>query len=264
MTISSFPNGSETEDIVHALRRDGAVIVENWIASGVADAVAAELRPYFDSEGRLQESDFNGYKTLRISGILARSRTAADLVEHPQLMEIADAILLPFCLAYRIGSLTGIEILPGESEQKLHRDDGIYPMRMPDVEWQISVNWALDDFTIENGGTRFVPESHRWVEPRLPTTNEIGQAVMPKGSGLVYLGSMLHGGGANRTNKPRMGLVNTYALGWLRQEENQYLMVPREVAKSYSERVQRLMGYQWHGDLLGWFDEDLVEHDPAS
>lgn len=253
MSIQSFPNGSETNAIVAALQRDGAVIVENWISADLADRVAAELRPRFERWGKYQFNDFNGYKTLRINNILKDAPSVADLVEHPQLLEVADAILLPFCLAYRLGSLTGIEILPGEAEQKLHSDDQIYPMRIPGVELQISVNWALDDFTTENGGTCLVPGSHRWLEPRLPSEAEIVQAAMPKGSGLVFLGSTLHGGGANRTDRPRMGLVNTYALGWLRQEENLYLKIPRDIAQTYSKRVQELMGYQKHGDKLGWF-----------
>jgi len=106
---------------------------------------------------------------------------------------------------------------------------------------------------LENGATRVIPGSHQWKEPGHSTEDGVVQTAMPKGSVLVYLGSVLHGGGANATNRPRMGLVNTYSLGWLRQEENQYLMVPRELAASYPDRIQRLMGYQGHGRLLGWY-----------
>jgi ectoine hydroxylase-related dioxygenase (phytanoyl-CoA dioxygenase family) len=66
---------------------------------------------------------------------------------------------------------------------------------------------------------------------------------------LFYMGSTLHGGGANRSDKPRAGIINTYSLGWLRQEENQYLNVPKKIAKQYSETVQKLMGYQMHRNL---------------
>ena len=48
-----------------------------------------------------------------------------------------------------------------------------------------------------------------------------------------------------------MGLINTYALGWLRQEENHYLAIPREIADSYPERIRKLMGYEPHGPILG-------------
>lgn len=253
MSITAFSSTDRIEDVLAALRRDGAVILNELVPAALADAVVAELRPYFDAEGTASQSDFNGYKTLRISGILARSRSSAELIGHPRLLEIADAILLPHCITYRIGSTTGIEIWPGEMPQFMHRDDGIYPLRLPGMELQISTNWALTDFTLENGATRVIPGSHQWKEPGHSTEEGVVQAAMPKGSVLVYLGSVLHGGGANATNRPRMGLVNTYSLGWLRQEENQYLVIPRDVAASYPERIQRLMGYQGHGRLLGWY-----------
>jgi ectoine hydroxylase-related dioxygenase (phytanoyl-CoA dioxygenase family) len=86
---------------------------------------------------------------------------------------------------------------------------------------------------------------------------------MSKGSVLIYLGNTLHGGGANSSNETRSGIVNTYALGWLRQEENQYLNVPREIAKNYSKKIQQLLGYQMHRTLGGfqypdgrWFEND--------
>ncbi len=256
MKLDSFDPATPLSDVIAALRRDGAVILRNLVGFGLADDVAGELRPHFDSEGTQPQSDFNGYKTLRIMGILARSRRSAELIGHPRILEIADAILLPHCLSYRIGSTTGIEIWPGEGPQLLHRDDAIYPARMPGMEWQISTNWALSDFTLENGATRVVPGSHRRMEPYPPTEDDVVQAVMPKGSVLVYMGSAFHGGGANRTNRPRMGVVNTYSLGWLRQEENQYLTIPRAVADSYPERIRRLMGYQGHGRMLGWYPDN--------
>lgn len=256
MTIRSFDGHCGLQDVLTALRRDGAVILRQLVAPELADRVAAELRPSFDTEGTKPQSEFNGYKTLRISGILARSRSSAELIAHPRVMEIADSVLLPHCINYRIGSATGIEIWPGEAAQLLHRDDAIYPVRIPGLELQISTNWALTDFTAENGATRVIPGSHQWQEPGRSTTDGSAQAAMPKGSVLVYLGSVLHGGGANTTDRPRMGLVNTYSLGWLRQEENHYLTIPREIALSCPEPIRRLMGYQGHGRLLGWYPDN--------
>lgn len=253
MSITAFAANDGIEGILATLRRDGAVVLRELVMPDLADRVAGELRPYFDAEGAGAQNDFNGYKTLRVSGVLARSRSSAELIAHPRLVEIADAVLLPHCINYRIGSTTGIEIWPGEKAQLLHRDDGIYPLRMPGLELQISTNWALTDFTVENGATCVVPGSHRWKDPEHVMAGGVVQAAMPKGSVLIYLGSALHGGGANASNRPRMGLVNTYSLGWLRQEENQYLTIPREMAESYPERIRRLMGYQGHGRMLGWY-----------
>ena len=236
--------------------QDGGVIVANQAQDDLIDKITNELRPHFDEQGHKFKNDFNGHKTLRLGAILGLSRSSAEVIAHPRVMEVADAVLRPHCDSYRIGSCTAIEICPGEEVQVLHRDDDFYPIRFPDVEFQISAMWALDDFTLENGATRVVPGSNSMQEVSSVEEADIVQAVMPKGSVLYYLGSTIHGGGANRSQLPRSGLITTYSLGWLRQEENQYLSVPREVADSYPEHVRRLMGYQAHGKYLGVYPND--------
>jgi ectoine hydroxylase-related dioxygenase (phytanoyl-CoA dioxygenase family) len=264
MSLEYFQPDAADQEVVAALERDGACVVLNQAPAETIDGVNADFRAPFDELGRLDEDDFSGYKTLRIAGILGISRAAADLVEHPRVLAATDAVLLRNCTSYQIGSLSGIEILPGEDDQVLHVDDSLYPLRLAGMQLQISAMWALDDFTVENGATRLVPGSHhspvhagfRMDE----SVDEIEQAVMPRGSVLLYLGTTLHGGGANRSEAPRAGLINTYALGWLRQEENQYLNVPREVADSHSPTIQRLMGYARHrspgGSLGSWQNPD--------
>jgi ectoine hydroxylase-related dioxygenase (phytanoyl-CoA dioxygenase family) len=116
--------------------------------------------------------------------------------------------------------------------------------------------WALDDFTIENGATHVVPGSQDLREISAVKSSDIERAIMPKGSILFYLGSTIHGGGANTSDAPRSGLITTYSLGWLRQEENQYLAIPRQIADGFPEHVRRLMGYQSHGPYLGVYPDD--------
>ena len=264
MPLKYFQPDATDHEVITALERDGACAVLNQAPAEIIDAVNADFRAPFDDLGRVDEDDFNGYKTLRIAGVLGISRAAADLVEHPRVLAASNAVLLPNCENYRIGSLTGIEILPGEDDQVLHVDDSIYPLRLGATQLQISAMWALNDFTVENGATRVVPGSHHspvYTGYRMDdSVGEIVQAVMPRGSLLLYMGSTLHGGGANRSEAPRSGLVNTYALGWLRQEENQYLNVPREVAETHSTTIQRLMGYCRHvspgGSLGSWQNPD--------
>ena len=264
MTLEYFQSDSADREIVDALERDGVCIVLDQAPVETIDAVNSDFRTPFDELGRFEEDDFGGYKTLRIAGILGISRAAADLVEHPRVLAAADAVLLRNCTNYRIGSLSAIEILPGEDNQVLHADDSMYPLRLAGMQLQISAMWALNDFTAENGATRVVPGSHR--KPVFDgyllddSVHEITQAVMPRGSLLLYLGTTLHGGGANRSHAPRAGLVNTYSLGWLRQEENQYLNVPRDMAQTHSPTIQRLMGYARHtspgGSLGSWQNPD--------
>ena len=256
MSIEYFDADANSEAVIQAMERDGAAVVRDQIAPEVADRVLAELRAPFDSEGRADMDDFNGYTTLRVSRVLAHSRSSAELVGHSRVIDVADAFLLPHCANYQIGSLTAIEIHPGEDEQMLHLDDDIYPIRLPGANWQISALWPLQDFTIENGATRVILGSHRRQHHYDQPGQEAVPVVMSKGSVLLYLGSTLHGGGANRSDAPRAALINTYSLGWLRQEENQYLNVPRSIAESYPEHIQKLMGYESCGLLGGYLDAD--------
>ncbi len=254
--VQTLDRESHSDDVVAALMRDGGVIVADQASGDVIDRILKNLRGPFDQQGHKFQNDFNGYTTLRLGGILGLSRASADLIAHPRVMEVADAVLKRHCSNYRIGSTTAIEIHPGEAAQVLHRDDGFYPMRFPEVEFQISAMWALHDFTVENGATRIVPGSHNNRDMDHVEEKDVEQAVMPRGSVLFYLGSTLHGGGANTANAPRTGLINTYSLGWLRQEEIQYLTVPREIADSYPDHIRRLMGYQAHGRYLGVYPGD--------
>lgn len=252
-----FPPDGQIDDIVSAIRKDGAAIVENFISDDVADAVLAELRAPFDDVGRSTENDFNGYATLRVNSVLDISPASADIVGHRRMMEVLDAFLLPHCESYLIGSCTAIEIHPGEGAQVLHRDDSIYPHHIPGIELQASVMWALNDFTLDNGATHVAPTSHLWERQHEPTAGDLVlQSPMAKGSALFYLGSVWHGGGANKTATPRAGLINTYCLGWLRQEVNHVLSVPRDVAKDLPEHIQRLLGYSLHSGLGHYPSDD--------
>jgi putative sterol carrier protein len=252
--VRRFSRNDDIETIADSLNSRGAVVIEDCVSRTLAEQVALELRPHFDEFGDQYYADFEGYKTLRLSEILARSRTSAELIGEAFMLSVIDKILLPHCINYRIGSCTGIEIFPGETAQVLHTDAGIYPIHLQGMELQVSAMWALSDFTEENGATHVLPGSHHGP-PLSAVTNSAHaiQVPMATGSVLLYLGSVLHGGGANNTDLPRMGVVNTYALGWLRQEENHYLAIPREIADSYPEHVRKLMGYQSHGPILGTY-----------
>ena len=257
-TLASFERDTPTDEVLAALRQDGAVVVREQVDADVADAVLRELRPHFDQQGRASVSDFNGYRTLRLACVLSHAPSSAALIAHPLVMEVADAVLLQNSLNYQVGSTTAIEIWPGETSQVLHRDDTIYPMRLPGMELQLSAMWALQDFTEENGATRLVLGSHNLEleDSEYVRDERVCDAVMPKGSLLFYMGRTVHGGGANRSDAPRAGLINTYSLGWLQPEVNHCLMYPADFVKSFPEPIPRLMGHQSHGRHLGLFPGD--------
>ena len=254
--ITTLPADTPAETIGATLLADGGVIVRNVFDADLLDQVLGDFRAPFDEQGLKFTNDFNGYKTRRLGGILGLSRAASDILAHPLVLAVSDHVLKRHCENYRIGSSTAIEIMPGEGNQVLHRDDDFYPIRIPGVEFQISAMVALTDFTAENGATRVVPGSQDMREIDTITDDQVAQAVMPRGSVLFYLGRAVHAGGKNNTDIPRTGLITTYSLGWLRQEENAYLTVPRDVADSYPDPIRRLMGYQSHGPALGVYPGD--------
>jgi ectoine hydroxylase-related dioxygenase (phytanoyl-CoA dioxygenase family) len=147
-----------------------------------------------------------------------------------------------------------ISIGPGEPGQMVHRDQWAYDFfTFPaGFDVQVSTMWAMTDFTEENGATRVVPGSHRADDKLRFAADDTVGAEMRKGSVLLYLGSTYHGGGANRSDAVRVGMNVDYNLGWLRQEENQYLAVPLDVARTLPEPLQRLIGYQRGAYALGY------------
>ncbi|MEO1191522.1 MAG: phytanoyl-CoA dioxygenase family protein [Pseudomonadota bacterium] len=253
MSLQRLDATASPDALVAALDDQGYVIIENWIAPQRLQGLNAELAAELAATPEENE-DFGGKKTKRFGGLLGKSPAAAALALDPLLIGLADRVLLPHCAAYQI-SYTGVaSIQPGEDEQVLHRDSNLYPVLNPSPPLVLSTVWAINDFTPENGATRLVPGSHLWPQERKPEPSEVVQAVMPAGSCLIYLGNVIHGGGANRSTGERTGVLFQLCLGWLRQEENQYLSVPPEVARSLDPRLQRLMGYSFGGVSLGMVD----------
>jgi len=149
LSVSYFRASDPLDEQILALKNDGAIVVRDLASTALVDQVASELQPYFDTQGHNFEDDFNGYATRRLASTLAYSSAAADLIEQTHVLALLDPVLLPNCSNYRIGSSTGIEIHAGEKAQVLHQDDVIYPIRIPGIDWQVSVMWALSDFTVE-------------------------------------------------------------------------------------------------------------------
>jgi len=148
-----------------------------------------------------------------------------------------------------------IEILPGQEAQDLHRDDGMYHTIHPGQESLVQVLFAGTDFTVENGATMAIPGSHKWDMDRIPQTKEAIPVEMSRGSGLLYVGSLYHGGGANTSkDENRLAIAISLTQGYHRQEENQYLVVPRETVRKYPKHIQNLLGYAISTPYCGWVE----------
>jgi ectoine hydroxylase-related dioxygenase (phytanoyl-CoA dioxygenase family) len=247
---------ASAETAMAILERDGAMIYERLLDDATMDRIQADLAP-FHARSHVGEGEFWGFKTKRVGALVAKSRTFAETVApHPVVLAVMDKLLGPRCERYHLHVTQSVNIGPGEKAQILHRDDTLLPFVRPGPQVLCNTMWALTDFTAEVGATRVIPGSHVWPDDRLPGDQDpIVQAVMPRGSVLIYVGSLWHGGGANRSSDQwRAGMICGYSLGWLRQEENQYLAVPPIIARTLPEHVQHLIGYKIHGGFLGWVE----------
>jgi ectoine hydroxylase-related dioxygenase (phytanoyl-CoA dioxygenase family) len=249
-----FDRTATADQVVAALETEGYAVVEGLADGAAMDAINADFDPYLDRVQR-GTTDFAGFKTRRINNLIAKSKTCGDLALNPLVMAVCDRVLLPYCVRYHLHVTTLIELLPGERAQGLHRDGGIYPIRFPGIPMTLATIWALTDFTADNGGTNVVPRSHRWPHERTPGPDEAISTVMPRGSVLIYTSSFFHGSGANQSNGVRRGMALHYNLGWLRQEENQYLSLPPAIARTLPPELQRLVGYDFGGPYLGFVEE---------
>jgi ectoine hydroxylase-related dioxygenase (phytanoyl-CoA dioxygenase family) len=247
--------------VLEALNKDGAVVLDNVLSS----AELGELQE--DSDYHLAKTSncegvFFGYETKRVASMIAKSKVAVPMALNPLVLGVMDKFLLPSCDQYQLNLSQLIAIGPKERRQIVHADDPMFPFdHSEDKQVMINVMWAVDDFTVENGATHIAPGSHLWPRERNPDESEMLQAEMKAGSCLIYLGSTRHAGGENRTNAYRRGLVMSYNLGWLRQSENLYLAIPRELVKSYPKRLQELVGYFVHKPNLNMIDgRDPMEY----
>jgi ectoine hydroxylase-related dioxygenase (phytanoyl-CoA dioxygenase family) len=248
--------GASTDEVEAALRDQGCVVVERLVTDAQIDGIAAELEPYLAATAPGAD-EFTGRNTRRTGCLLARSRGFRDLAAHPTVLGALDRALGDHATSYQLHLTQVIEIGPGEPAQLVHRDQWAFDFfSFPSgFEVECHTMWAMNDFTEENGATRVVPGSHRWDDKlRLEEVDTI-PAEMPKGSVLLYLGSLYHGGGANRSDAPRRGINVGYTLSWLRQEENQYLACPPEVARELPESLAKLAGYQRGAYALGYYGD---------
>lgn len=255
MAIPRFPADVDAAELAAALTEHGSAIVERLAPAGLCDRVAAELAPWIDRTP-MGGDDFSGRSTRRTGALLARSPSSVEMIAHPTVLGAVEQVLGQGNARFQLHLTQAISIGPGSPAQQLHRDQwcfDFHPFPL-DLDVEVSSIWALDDFTEANGATHVVPDSHR-TQGMPYTEADTERAVMPRGSIVLYLGSTVHGGGANTTDQVRTGVNVDYSLAWLRQEENQYLSVPREVAATLPEPVQRLMGYALGAYALGYVDD---------
>jgi ectoine hydroxylase-related dioxygenase (phytanoyl-CoA dioxygenase family) len=253
--IVRFQADAIAADVSAALLAHGVVIIERLADPALCDRLATELQPWLDATPVGADS-FSGRNTRRTGALLARCPSSVAVVAHPLVLEVVNATLWPKKTTYQLHLTQSIAIGPGSDAQMLHRDHWCFDMfPFPrDIDVEVSTIWALNDFVEANGATRVVPDSHRTADSEPYTAADTVAAEMPRGSVVLYLGSTVHGGGANTSTASRIGINVDYVLGWLRQEENQYLSYTLDEVKQFPEHIQRLLGYEVGAYALGYID----------
>jgi len=233
-------------DCVAAIDEHGWVVVSDVAPPALFDELEATLAPLLavNPTGR---NDFEGFRTKRVNNLLAKGEVFQRVAGNDDVLSMVEAVLGAHI---QVSIISAIQILPGEDAQGLHTDDGLFPLPKPHPPVVCNTMWAIDDFTDANGATRLIPGSHAhgdWERPTVP-------AEMPRGSVLVWLGNLVHEGGANTTDRPRLGITMNYNQAWLRQQENQYLGIPFDVVATFPPRLRRLVGYDLHPPFIGNVD----------
>ncbi len=259
------------EAMCAALEETGAVIVDDFLEPDLLARFNAEIDGVLEStpDGRRLTNPFyevfHGPHTRHLSGVARHSRVfVEEILCHPLYESVCDAILLPNCANYRLNVAHILDRGPGAEQQYLHRDEDVWAhMPRPHPTLQVASVIALEDFTAENGATRLAPGSHRWEPGRQPELDELTVAEMKAGAAVLYLGSVVHGGGANTSaDRRRRGMHLSFVVGWLRTEENNYLVTPLEFVRDLPRRAQQLLGYTVHdaiaiaGGTLGLYDSN--------
>lgn len=260
-----------------AFERDGYVTFPGVLDATDVDRLRAALAPLIAADVR-GRNDFEGLKTNRIYALLGKDPVFADLVCHPLVLAVAEAELGASCL---LSACLAINLRPGESAQPWHHDDAHIEIPLPRPPHGLSAFWTIDPMTEENGATEVIPGSHRWTAEEAAAANDAGllvsdrhfadhqerpvdddpgaradavKVVLPAGSLMLAKGSLIHRGGANRSNAARLIITPQYCPGWARPLETMLLAVPPAKAAALPRRAQELIGYSIHPPFMGYAD----------
>jgi ectoine hydroxylase-related dioxygenase (phytanoyl-CoA dioxygenase family) len=261
LDVAAPSRTTDTELWLSRLNRDGYCIVRNAITQELVARLSADLAERF-ARTPFCEGDFYGGRTKRFGGVLKRSAAAEAFVRHPLILDVVQAVLGPWCDRFQLNLTQALQIHPGQDAQPPHRDQDMWGGPKGEMEYLVNVMWPLGPYRRENGATVVFPMSHNGG------SGECGPvyAEMDPGDVLLFLGSTRHGGGANRAKAPRTGMIVSYSLGWLKPYENQWLVYPPPIARTFSRELAQLVGYQQHRPNLGNYEgrcpSVLLDGDP--
>ena len=254
--LTRLPNSVDHATLMNVFNRDGGLIVEDLFPADVITRMRESIKRKAQTARRGSASDhtshqlFHGRNTIRFTGLGLIEPAFFEMLANPIMGRIADDVLEAQQTPYWLNTGQTMIVGPGEPAQYLHRDcanwtpycKALWP-KCPEIT--VSAMIALEDMTEELGGTRVIPGSHLWDDWDTPGSPE--QTVpteMRAGSGMIYSGKVIHGAGANRTDRWRFAMHISFVAGWLTPEEASALYYPLDLIKTLPARTQRLLGYR--------------------
>lgn len=223
----------------------GACIITDVLDSATLHEVRTALYRAAESDrkyGRTQTYDYGGDDTInqRVWNLPSRDPVFCNLVEHPLAIDLVKRVLgWPALLSSMAANITG----PGGTPMILHADQGYVPKPWGQP-WVLNIGWCIDDFTAENGATRYVPGSHLQNEMPNGIEQKLIPAEAPAGSIIVMEGRLWHTSGENRSQARRAGIFSVYTLPILLPQENHFLSLDPAIRQFGSETLQTLFGFR--------------------
>jgi hypothetical protein len=240
------------QEVLARLLGDGFCVLPDALDGRVAEVLTADFGPRFEATP-FCEGGFYGGRTKRFGGLLKRSPHAETLVMHPRILDLVERVLGPHCDRFQLNLTQALQLYPGQRAQVPHRDEDMWGGEKGRMEYLVNVMWPLSPFTAENGATLIYPGSQNGGGYRDTPAAPLAMEMAP-GAALLFLGSTLHGGGANRSDEVRTGVIVSYSLGWLKPFENQWLVYPPDVARRFSPELAAMVGYRQHRPNLGNYE----------
>ena len=136
-----LPAETPVDQVMHVMRRNGAVILTGMMSGAETKALTDELMPYLETTKPGRES-FSGFKTTRTGALAARSAKVRAAIMDTRVRAICDQVLLPNCDRYQVNVTHVIRIMPGEVAQVMHRDRWSWAY-LKEIEPQLKTIWAL-------------------------------------------------------------------------------------------------------------------------
>jgi ectoine hydroxylase-related dioxygenase (phytanoyl-CoA dioxygenase family) len=278
MDLQRFTLDTPNETIIEAIKKDGGIVIEGVLKAEDIEKLNATFDDAIDEEKKRKTGsggmdDLGGLMPDTMyfaTNLIGRYPEVSGFCAHDKVVDIATGCLDTVRKEVVLNTCQVIESHPGTPAQGMHRDDATWPVPTPRPELCVVTLWALDNFVPDAGGTVIAPGSHLWPDAKecMEYDPDTGQPVdtagvqvsedqlmrlrMEPGSVLIFLGSLVHGGGANISKDlVRRYFHIGYCHSWLRPVENPYVTIDPKTIMGFPPELQRLLGYGYYSFELG-------------